>query len=269
MPAVQHLAMELFGKEAHKDINPDEVVALGAAIQANILIGEIKDIVLIDVTPLSLGIETEGGIFAKIIERNTALPTSNGQIFTTAKDNQGQVDIHVLQGERLLASDNISLGIFELSDIPQCRRGEPQIEVTFHLDVNGILQVRGLDLYTENEKSVQISSSSRLPQEQISKMIKDAQIHAEDDQKRKEEIQIGVQAESMIQAAQIAREECEGFMDKSTVNKIEKLILAIKSTLYKSDYKNGKTKINDLKKLIEIIYNGYIPKSKQNSNGAR
>jgi molecular chaperone DnaK len=137
------------------------------------------------------------------------------------------------------------------------------------LDVNGILQVRGLDLYTDNEKSVQISSSSRLPQEQISKMIKDAQIHAEDDQKRKEEIQIGVQAESMIQAAQIAREECEGFMDKSTVNKIEKLILAIKSTLYKSDYKNGKTKINDLKKLIEIIYNGYIPKSKQNSNGAR
>ena len=270
MPAVQHLAMELFGKEAHKDINPDEVVALGAAIQANILIGEIKDIVLIDVTPLSLGIETEGGIFAKIIERNTALPTSNGQIFTTAKDNQGQVDIHVLQGERLLASDNISLGIFELSDIPQCRRGEPQIEVTFHLDVNGILQVRGLDLYTDNEKSVQISSSFRLPQKQISKMIKNAQIHAEDDQKRKEEIQIGIQAESMIQAAQIAMEEYEGFMDKSTVNKIEKLILAIKSTLYKSDYKNGKTKINDLKKLIEIIYNGYIPKSKQNSNvGAR
>jgi len=270
MPAVQHLAMELFGKEAHKDINPDEVVALGAAIQANILIGEIKDIVLIDVTPLSLGIETEGGIFAKIIERNTALPTSNGQIFTTAKDNQGQVDIHVLQGERLLASDNISLGIFELSDIPQCRRGEPQIEVTFHLDVNGILQVRGLDLYTDNEKSVQISSSFRLPQKQISKMIKNAQIHAEDDQKRKEEIQIGIRAESMIQAAQIAMEECEGFMDKPTVNKIEKLILAIKSTLYKSDYKNGKTKINDLKKLIEIIYNGYIPKSKQNSNvGAR
>jgi len=270
MPAVQHLAMELFGKEAHKDINPDEVVALGAAIQANILIGEIKDIVLIDVTPLSLGIETEGGIFAKIIERNTALPTSNGQIFTTAKDNQGQVDIHVLQGERLLASDNISLGIFELSDIPQCRRGEPQIEVTFHLDVNGILQVRGLDLYTDNEKSVQISSSFRLPQKQISKMIKNAQIHAEDDQKRKEEIQIGIRAESMIKAAQMAMEEYEGFMDKSTVNKIEKLILAIKSTLYKSDYKNGKTKINDLKKLIEIIYNGYIPKSKQNSNvGAR
>jgi len=266
MPAVQRLAMELFGKEAHKDINPDEVVALGAAIQANILIGEIRDVVLIDVTPLSLGIETEGGIFAKIIERNTAVPTSKGRIFTTAKDNQGQVDIHVLQGERLLASDNISLGNFELSDIPHGRRGEPQIEVTFHLDVNGILQVRALDLYTDNEKSVQISSSFRLPQEQISKMIKDAQLHAKDDQKRKEEIQVGIQAESMIQAAQMAMEECEGFMDKSTVNKIEKLILGIKSTLYKSDYKNGKTKINDLKKLIEIVYNSYIPKSKQNSN---
>ncbi|MBU4047512.1 molecular chaperone DnaK [bacterium] len=270
MPAVRRLARELLGKEPFKDINPDEVVALGAAIQANILTGEIKDVVLIDVTPLSLGIETEGEIFSKIIDKNTTIPVSRGQIFTTAKDNQTQVDIHVLQGERLLVSDNISLGNFELCDIPLGRRGELQIEVTFHLDVNGILQVRALDLYTDNEKSVQINSSSRLTHEQINSMIKDAQIHAKDDQKRKEEIQVGIHAESMIQAARVAMEECEDFIDKSTVNKIEKLILTIKSTLYKGDYNDTKVKINDLKKLIKIVYNAYIPKSKQNSNvGAR
>ena len=270
IPAVQRLAKELLEKEPFKDINPDEVVALGAAIQANILIGEIKDVVLIDVTPLSLGIETEGEIFAKIIERNTTIPVSRGQIFTTAKDNQTQVDIHVLQGERLLTSDNISLGKFELCDIPLCRRGEPQIEVTFHLDVNGILQINALDLHTDNEKNIQISSSCRLTKEQINKMVKEAQIHAKEDQNRKEEIQIGIRAESMIQAAQMVLEEGEDLIDKSDVNKIEKLILAIKSTLYKSDYKDGKTKINDLRKLIEIVYNSYIPKSKQNSNvGAR
>jgi len=266
IPAVQRLARELLKKEPFKDINPDEVVALGAAIQANILIGEIKDVVLIDVTPLSLGIETEGGIFAKIIDRNTTIPTSSGQIFTTAKDNQTQVDIHVLQGERLLVSDSIRLGNFELCDIPLGRRGEPQIEVTFHLDVNGILQVKALDLYTDNEKSVQISSSFRLPQEQIGKMIKDAQIHAKDDQRRKEKIQVGIQAESMIQAAKMAMEENDNLMDKSTVNKIERQIIAIKSTLYKSEYEDAREKTDDLKKLIEITYNSCILKSKQNSN---
>ncbi|MBU1290412.1 Hsp70 family protein, partial [bacterium] len=270
MPAVRRLAKELLGKEPFKDINPDEVVALGAAIQANILTGEIKDVVLIDVTPLSLGIETEGEIFSKIIDKNTTIPVSRGQIFTTAKDNQTQVDIHVLQGERLLVSDNISLGNFELCDIPLGRRGELQIEVTFHLDVNGILQVKALDLYTDNEKSVQINSSSRLTHEQINSMIKDAQIHAKDDQRHKDKIQVGIQAESMIQAAKIVMEENENLMDKSTVNKIERQILAVKSALYKGEYKDTRENIDDLKKLIEITYNSYIPKSKQNSNvGAR
>jgi molecular chaperone DnaK len=270
MPAVRRLARELLGKEPFKDINPDEVVALGAAIQANILTGEIKDVVLIDVTPLSLGIETEGEIFSKIIDKNTTIPVSRGQIFTTAKDNQTQVDIHVLQGERLLVSDNISLGNFELCDIPLGRRGELQIEVTFHLDVNGILQVKALDLYTDNEKSVQINSSSRLTHEQINSMIKDAQIHAKDDQRHKDKIQVGIQAESMIQAAKIVMEENENLMDKSTVNKIERQILAVKSALYKGEYNDTRENIDDLKKLIEITYNSYIPKSKQNSNvGAR
>jgi len=264
MPAVQRLAKELLEKEPYKDINPDEVVALGAAIQANILIGEIKDVVLIDITPLSLGIETEGGIFAKIIERNTTIPVSRGQIFTTAKDNQIQVDIHVLQGERLLVSDNISLGKFELCDIPLCRRGEPQIEVTFHLDVNGILQINALDLHTDNEKNIQISSSCRLAKKQINKMVEEAQIHAKKDQKRKEEIQISIRAESMIQAAQIVLEEGEGLIDKSDLNKIEKLILAIKTTLYKGKYKDTRVKIDELKELIEVFYN----KLKQNARMA-
>lgn len=266
MPAVQRLARELLGKEPYKNINPDEVVALGAAIQANILIGEIKDVVLIDITPLSLGIDTEGGIFAKIIDRNTTIPVSRGQIFTTAKDNQIQVDIHVLQGERLLVSDNISLGKFELCDIPLGRRGEAQIEVTFHIDANGILQIRALDLHTDNEKSIQISSSCRLTKEQINKMVKEAQIHAKEDQKRKEEIQIGIRAESMIQAAQMVLEEDEGLIDKSDVNKIEKLILAIKTALYMGEHKDIRVKIDKLRKLVEFFYNASKQKARMTEN---
>ncbi len=266
MPAVQRLARQLLGKEPYKDINPDEVVALGAAIQANILTGEIKDVVLLDVTPLSLGIETEGGIFAKIIERNTTIPTSRGQIFTTAKDNQTQVDIHVLQGERLLSSDNISLGKFVLTDIPLGRRGEAQIEVTFHIDANGILQVKALDLHTDNEKSVQISSSSRLTKDQINKMLEEAQIHAKEDQKRKEEIQIGIRAESMIQAAGVVLEEGAGYIDKSDVNEIEKLILTIKTTLSKGEYENTRAKIDELRKLVEAVYNAFKRKARINTN---
>lgn len=262
MPAVQYLARQLLGKEPYKDINPDEVVALGAAIQANILIGEIKDVVLLDVTPLSLGIETEGGLFAKLIERNTSIPTSRGQIFTTAKDNQTQVDIHALQGERLLAQDNISLGKFELTDIPPGRRGETQIEVTFHIDANGILQVRALDLHTENEKSIQISSSSRLSTDEINKMLEDARIHAEDDQKRKEEIQIGVRAEGMIQAAQRVLEEGEDLIDNLDVERIERLIIAIKTALSKGEYKETRAKIDELRKLVEVVYNAYKRKKR-------
>ncbi|MDI6889663.1 MAG: molecular chaperone DnaK [Thermodesulfovibrionales bacterium] len=257
MPAVQRLARQLLGKEPYKDINPDEVVALGAAIQANILIGEIKDAVLLDVIPLSLGIETEGGIFAKIIERNTTIPTSKSQIFTTARDNQTQVDIHVLQGERLLSSDNISLGKFELTDIPPGPRGEAQIEVTFHTDANGILQVKALDIHTDNEKSIQISSSYRLSKDEINKMLEDARIHAEEDQKRKEEIQMGIRAESMIQAAQVVLEEGGTLIDENDVEKVEKLTLAIKTALSKGNYKEMRVKIDELRKLVEVVYNAF------------
>jgi len=257
MPAVVRLAKELLHREPYKDINPDEVVALGAAIQANILTGEIKDVVLLDITPLSLGIETEGEIFAKIIERNTTIPTSKGQIFTTAKDNQAQVDIHVLQGERLLSSDNISLGKFELTDIPLGRRGEAQVEVTFHIDANGILQAKALDLHTDNEKSIQITSSLRLTKDQINKMLEDARIHAKEDQMRKEEIQMAIRAESMIQAARLVLEEGEGLIDESDVNKVETLILSIKTTLPKGAYEETKARIDELRKLVEVTYNAF------------
>lgn len=266
MPAVQRLARRLFGKEPCTDINPDEVVALGAAIQANILIGQIKDVVLLDVTPLSLGIEAEGGIFARIMERNSTIPTSSSQIFTTAKDNQTQVDIHILQGERLLAQDNISLGSFNLCDIPPGGRGQAQIEVTFHMDANGILQVGALDLHTDNEKSIQVSSSSRLARDEISKIIEDARIHAEEDQKRKEEIQIGIRAESMIQAARAVLEESEDLIDNSDVVRIEKLVLAIKTTLSRSEYEETKAIIDELRKLVEVVYNTCKQESRMVAN---
>jgi len=265
MPAVQRLARRFFGKEPCKDINPDEVVALGAAIQANILTGQIKDVVLLDVTPLSLGIEAEGGIFARIIERNATIPTSSSQIFTTAKDNQTQVDIHILQGERLLAQDNISLGSFNLCDIPPGRRGQAQIEVTFHIDANGILQVGALDLHTDNEKSIQ-ASSSRLARDEINKIIEDARIHAEEDQKRKEEIQIGIRAQSMIQAARTVLEESEDLVDNSDVERIEKLILAIKTTLSRSEYEETKAIIDKLRKLVEVVYNTCKQESRMVAN---
>jgi len=261
MPVVVDLARRLLGKEPYKNINPDEVVALGAAIQANILIGEIKDVVLLDVTPLSLGIETEGGLFAKIIERNTTIPTSRGQIFTNAKDNQTQIDIHVLQGERLLTQDNISLGKFELTDIPQGLRGEAQIEVMFHIDANGILEVKALDLHTDNEKSIRVNSSHLVGNE-INKILEDARIHAEEDQKRKEEIQIGIRAESIIGAAGTVMEEGGALIEKPDAEKIEKLILAIKTTLSKGEYKETRVKIDELRKLVEIVYNAFKRKKR-------
>jgi molecular chaperone DnaK len=266
MPAVQDLAHRLFGKEPYRDINPDEVVALGAAIQANILTGKVKDVVLLDVTPLSLGIETEGGIAAKIIERNTTIPVSESQIFTTAKDNQAQVDIHVLQGERLLADDNISLGTFELCDIPSNRRGQTQIEVTFHIDANGILQVKALDLHTDNEKGIRISCSSGLGKDEIDKMIEDARTHAEEDQKHKEEIQTGIRAESMIQAARTVLEEGEGLTDELDVERIEKLILVMKTTLSKGEYEETRARIDELSELVEVVCNTYKRKSQIPTN---
>ena len=236
MPCIRQLARELFEREPYSDVNPDEVVAIGAAIQAGVLVGEIDQVTLVDVTPFSLGIETMGGIFTKIIERNASIPTTHGQIFTTALDNQTQVDIHVLQGERAQALDNISLGKFTLDDIPFARRGEPQIEVTFHIDSNGILKVSALDLHTENQKSVKIYSSKRLSHDQIKKMLEEARVYAEDDIKRKEQIQAAIRAESMIAGAHVVIEENLEVLTKPQMDEIERAILGKFSISVGSSY---------------------------------
>jgi molecular chaperone DnaK len=210
IPAVQEAVKNFIGKEPFKGINPDEVVAIGAAIQAGVLAGEVSDVVLLDVTPLSLGIETLGGIFTKIIERNTTIPTSKSQIFTTAADNQPSVDVHVLQGERKMASGNVTLGRFQLSGIPPAPRGIPQIEVKFDIDVNGIVNVTAKDLATNKEQTITITSSSGLSEDEIQQMIKDAEKYAADDEKRLEEIEARNAADSMVyQCDKILKENAD------------------------------------------------------------
>ncbi|MDO8885537.1 molecular chaperone DnaK [Candidatus Oleimmundimicrobium sp.] len=253
MPAVQELVKSLIGKEPYKNINPDEAVAIGAAIQAGILTGEVRKVVLVDVTPLSLGIETQGGIFAKIIERNTTIPTSKGQIFTTACNDQSEVDIHILQGEREIASYNMSLGRFQLTDIPPASRGEPRIEVTFEIDVNGILHVSAKNLHTDNEQRIRITSSSRLSEREIEQMVKEARLYAEEDKKRREETQIRIQAENMIYAAQVCVKEAKDIAGEAQVEEIEKAIQKIKAALANSEDQEIKSRTEELKELIVML----------------
>jgi molecular chaperone DnaK len=250
IPAVQDAIKNFIGKEPFKGINPDEVVAIGAAIQAGVLSGEVSDVVLLDVTPLSLGIETLGGVFTRIIERNTTIPTSKSQVFTTAADNQPSVDIHVLQGERKMAADNVTLGRFQLAGIPPAPRGVPQIEVKFDIDVNGIVNVTAKDLATNKEQKITITSSSGLSSEDIEKMVKDAEKYAEEDERRLKEIEIRNSADSMIYQAEKIMKEHADKMEEDTKNQINTAKNELSEALAGNDLENIKAKSEALTKVV-------------------
>ena len=254
MPAVRELARRLFGGEPYQSINPDEVVALGAAIQAGMLLGVIDKAVLLDVLPLSLGIETQGGLFAKIIPRNTPLPASESRIFTTATDNQISADIHVLQGERELAQDNISLGQFQLQGIPPLARGMPKIEVAFDVDVDGIVHVWARDLLTEEEVKVKIVSSKGLPPDDIKRLLEEAESCAKIDGERKERVIAGIQAENTIVAAEIALRETSGSGTEEQAEEIERAVLKVKEALASGRCAEIASQSKDLRELLETIH---------------
>ncbi|WP_457575371.1 molecular chaperone DnaK [Desulfomarina sp.] len=258
MPKVQEMVKEIFGKEPHKGVNPDEVVAIGAAIQGGVLQGDVKDVLLLDVTPLSLGIETLGGVTTKLIEKNTTVPTKKSQIFSTAADNQPAVSIHVLQGEREMAQDNKTIGRFELTDIPPAPRGVPQIEVTFDLDANGILSVSAKDMGTGKEQSIKITASSGLTDEEIEKMTRDAELHAEEDKKRKELVEARNSADALVHATEKSLKDLGDKVDEETRKNVEKEIENVKSVMQGDDTAAIKAAIEALTtashKLAELMY---------------
>ncbi len=253
MPSVQEAVKRFFGKDPHKGINPDECVALGAAIQAGVLAGEVDDIVLLDVTPLSLGIETLGGVFTKIIERNTTIPTSKSQIFSTAADNQPSVEIHVLQGERQMAAGNRSLGRFHLTGIPPAPRGVPQIEVTFDIDVNGIVNVSAKDLSTGKAQSITLTDSTGLKEDEIERMIKDAEKYAEEDRKRKEEAEARNNADSMLYQAEKTLKDFRDKADAAQVQELEKAMEELREALKGDDIEKIKQKVEEMTKPLYAI----------------
>ncbi|AEH53805.1 molecular chaperone DnaK [Heyndrickxia coagulans] len=253
IPAVQEAIRKEIGKEPHKGVNPDEVVAMGAAIQGGVLTGDVKDVVLLDVTPLSLGIETMGGVFTKLIERNTTIPTSKSQIFSTAADNQTAVDIHVLQGERPMAADNKTLGRFQLTDIPPAPRGIPQIEVTFDIDKNGIVNVSAKDLGTGKQQKITIKSSTTLSDEEIERMVKEAEANAEKDKKRKEEAELRNEADQLVFTAEKTLKELEGKVDASEISKAEKAKDELKAAIEKNDLNEMRQKKDALQEIVQDL----------------
>jgi molecular chaperone DnaK len=265
MPKVQELVRDLFGKEPHKGVNPDEVVAVGAAVQAAVLAGEVKDVVLLDVTPLSLGIETLGGVMTRLIERNTTIPTKKSEVFTTAADSQTSVEVHVLQGERPMARDNRTLGKFHLVGIPPAPRGVPQVEVTFDIDANGILNVSAKDRATGKEQAITITASSGLTKDDIDKMVRDSELNAEEDKQRREEIEVTNQADSMAYSIERQLAEHGDKVAAADKSAIEEAIKEVRAALEAKDVPRVKRASEALTKashkMAEALYRDSQPKT--------
>ncbi|MCL6516343.1 molecular chaperone DnaK [Alicyclobacillus sp.] len=268
IPAVQEAIKNLIGKEPHKGVNPDEVVAVGAAIQAGVLTGEVKDVVLLDVTPLSLGIETLGGVFTRLIPRNTTIPTSKSQIFSTAADNQTSVEIHVLQGEREMARDNKTLGRFTLTGIPPAPRGVPQIEVTFDIDANGIVHVSAKDLGTGKSQAITITASSGLSKEEIDRMMKEAELHAEEDKKRREQAEIRNQADQLVYQTEKTMKDLGDKLDAGLKAEAEEKVQALKKALEGTDADAIKRASDDLTQVLHKLSTKLYEQVSQNAGSS-